>query len=215
MDNEPVYVTFEFNGNLGEEIDKVILSLKGMQDESAETFKRLLQDSDTAFTSMTKEGQALAVSIQQDIVSLRHLAAARNSLDAEFEKGAVSVEAYAQSKARLAVLEGELQTKIKTQTAALSQQSLALRQTASAAAAPIAGFNSLSFSVQQVARELPTLTMGVHMFFLALSNNIPILADNIQKARAEYAALVALGQKATPVWKQMLSLSCPGRRPWW
>ena len=199
MDNDPVYVTFEFNGNLGEEINKVTLSIKGMRDESAETFKRLLQDSNTAFSSMSQEGRKLAVSIQKDIVSLRNLRAARNALDAEFQKGAIDVDTYAQAKARLAVLESELHAKITTQTAALSRQSLALRQAASDAALPVAGFNSLSFSVQQVARELPSLTMGAQMFFLAISNNLPILADNIQKARAEYAALVASGQKATPV----------------
>jgi hypothetical protein len=65
--------------------------------------------------------------------------------------------------------------------------------------------NQLGMSVQQVARELPSLTMGANQFFLAISNNLPILADNIKLARQEYAEAVAQGQQATPVWKQLLT----------
>ena len=67
------------------------------------------------------------------------------------------------------------------------------------------GFNSLSMSVQQVARELPSLTMGANMFFLAISNNLPILADNLKQARVEYELMKKSGQTAIPVWKQVLS----------
>lgn len=69
----------------------------------------------------------------------------------------------------------------------------------------VSGFNGLGMSIQQVARELPSLTMGANMFFLAISNNLPILADNIKMARMEYDALKKSGQAATPVWKQVLS----------
>lgn len=47
-------------------------------------------------------------------------------------------------------------------------------------------FNGLNASVAQVARELPSLTQGAEMFFRAISNNLPILADNI-KAYKELA----------------------------
>lgn len=66
-------------------------------------------------------------------------------------------------------------------------------------------FSPLGFSIQQVARELPSLTMGAQMFFLAISNNLPILSDELRKAKASYAALIAEGKQATPVWKQVLS----------
>lgn len=65
--------------------------------------------------------------------------------------------------------------------------------------------NMLSFNVQQMARELPSLAMGPQMFFLAISNNIPMLMDQIKLAQIEYKALTAAGQKSTPVWKQVLS----------
>ena len=52
-------------------------------------------------------------------------------------------------------------------------------------------WNGLSFSVQQVARELPSLAVSANTFFLAISNNLPILVDEIAKARKEYAAFKA------------------------
>lgn len=65
-------------------------------------------------------------------------------------------------------------------------------------------FNGLHMSIQQIAREMPSLAMGPQMFFLAISNNLPILADNIALARKEYDALIASGQKGVPVWKQVV-----------
>lgn len=76
------------------------------------------------------------------------------------------------------------------------------------------GFNSLQMSIQQVARELPLgLTMGANMFFLAISNNLPILVDNINMARPGVQAAHKAGQQATPVWKQRSAGSSAGRRP--
>lgn len=65
--------------------------------------------------------------------------------------------------------------------------------------------NQLGFAVQQVARELPSLANGANTFFLAISNNIPMLADQIKAARAEFKEAVAAGQAAVPVWKQLLT----------
>lgn len=66
-------------------------------------------------------------------------------------------------------------------------------------------YNGLNMSIQQMARELPSLTMGPQMFFMAISNNLPIFTDELARARKEYDLLTASGQKATPVWKQVLS----------
>lgn len=64
-------------------------------------------------------------------------------------------------------------------------------------------FNGLNMSIQQIAREMPSLAMGPQMFFMAISNNLPVFADAVSRARLEYEALTKAGQKATPVWKQI------------
>lgn len=73
-------------------------------------------------------------------------------------------------------------------------------------------WNGLSVSVQQVARELPSLAVGWNTFFLAISNNLPMLADELKKSAAEYKAFkmaVAAGNndvaKVAPVWKQLIT----------
>lgn len=65
-------------------------------------------------------------------------------------------------------------------------------------------WDSLGFSIQQVARELPSISYGLNVFFGAISNNLPILADDIRRAIAKYKAAVAEGKAATPVWKQIV-----------
>lgn len=66
-------------------------------------------------------------------------------------------------------------------------------------------WNGLSMSIQQVGRELSSLAYGPKVFFSAISNNLPILADEIKRARIEYDLLKKSGQSATPVWKQIVS----------
>lgn len=64
-------------------------------------------------------------------------------------------------------------------------------------------FNTLNVSIQQIARELPSLTISPQMFFLAISNNLPMFTDALAQARKEYEAMTAAGQKGIPVWKQV------------
>ncbi len=65
-------------------------------------------------------------------------------------------------------------------------------------------FNGLHNSIQQMAREMPSLAMGPQMFFMAISNNLPIFADEVKRAKEEYADLIKNGKNGEPVWKQIL-----------
>ena len=67
------------------------------------------------------------------------------------------------------------------------------------------GFNGLGNSINQLSRELPAFTYSAQTGFLALSNNIPILADQITNLKTKNLELVASGQKAIPVWKSVAS----------
>lgn len=257
MANEPVYVTFEFRGDLQAEVEKVTLGIKGLRDESAKTFQRLVADSGAAYNAMSTESRKMAVSIQENINILRDLSVVQKTLDSELEAGSITTAQYAKAKAALAIQEENLRRAVTEGMQALNART---RQEQEASDSVVAltkklqdltttyynlskadregaagrgilqqigevdkevqqaqnrlsaysrsagtGFNGLSMSIQQVARELPSLTMGANMFFLAISNNLPILADNIRSARREYEAMTKAGQQATPVWKQVLS----------
>ena len=67
------------------------------------------------------------------------------------------------------------------------------------------GFTPLNFQVQQLARELPSLTMSLQQFFLAISNNLPMFADELTRAREANKALKSEGKATIPVFKQLLS----------
>lgn len=67
------------------------------------------------------------------------------------------------------------------------------------------GWNGLDVSIQQIARELPSLSVSANTFFLAISNNLPTFVDELKKAGEEYELLKKSGQTATPVFKQVLS----------
>ena len=66
------------------------------------------------------------------------------------------------------------------------------------------GFNMLQYNIQQVARELPSLTISASQFFLAISNNLPILVDELKRAKDANKALREEGTKTVPVWKQLV-----------
>ena len=55
-------------------------------------------------------------------------------------------------------------------------------------------WDGLGFSISQVVRELPNAAVGVNTLFLALSNNIPIVIDEIKKLKEANAAAAATGK---------------------
>ena len=65
-------------------------------------------------------------------------------------------------------------------------------------------WNGLNVQTQQLIRELPSLTMSFNQFFLAISNNLPMFADELKRATDEFKRMKAEGQTAVPVWKQLL-----------
>lgn len=67
------------------------------------------------------------------------------------------------------------------------------------------GWNGLNVSIQQIARELPALSVNANTFFLAISNNLPMFVDELKKARIEYELAKKSNQTAIPVFKQVLS----------
>lgn len=133
--------------------------------------------------------------------SLNQLRAQLVQLKAEAANLDLNSKEFAEASARI----NELNGKIMKAEAAMGDHRRNVGNYASA-------FNNLGFQVQQIARELPALTMSPQQFFLAISNNLPMLADayaetiaNNKKLREENLKLAADQQKQViPAWKQML-----------
>lgn len=94
---------------------------------------------------------------------------------------------------------------LKTELQGLEEQKKKTGSTPLMKDDPAPKLDNVRMSMQQIARELPSLAMGPQMFFLAISNNIPMFTEALASARKEYEALTDAGKKATPVWKQVLS----------
>jgi hypothetical protein len=65
------------------------------------------------------------------------------------------------------------------------------------------GFNGLNNSINQISRELPAFGLSANIGFLAISNNLPILFDEIKKVRDINKDLAASGKDTTSVFKQL------------
>ena len=185
-----------------------------------EELKRMqkLNQSGVYSASETRRIEQLNASLMQHKTALSEL---RQSLNNSFKldsAAATSMNALSQSLARMRMTYRELTE--EERNSPFGQELLASIQQADAKIKQLdatignhqrnvgnyaSGWNGLSMSIQQIGRELPSLAMGWNTFFLAISNNLPILTDEIKRAKDEYNALKAAGQQATPVWKQVAS----------
>lgn len=68
-------------------------------------------------------------------------------------------------------------------------------------------FEGLSYSVAQIVRELPAAAINLNTFFLAISNNIPMLVDEINKLRKAGTSGISIVKgigKAVFSWQTLL-----------
>lgn len=144
--------------------------------------------------NMSQFAKLVIAQLEQELAALqerfRQAMAAGTNTDAQMADIQALQGVIRQLKAELLGLEEQ---KKKTGSTPLMKDDPALK------------LNNVRMSMQQIARELPSLAMGPQMFFLAISNNIPMFTDALSSARKEYEALTKAGKKATPVWKQVLS----------
>ncbi len=66
------------------------------------------------------------------------------------------------------------------------------------------GFNGLNNSVQQILREAPSAAVSLNTFFLAISNNLPQLFDEITRAKE---SMQALAQAAVDASQELSRIS--------
>lgn len=74
-------------------------------------------------------------------------------------------------------------------------------------------WDGLGHSVTQVVRELPAAAVSLNTFFLGISNNVPMVIDEINRLRAANKALAAEGKPTVSITKQLVS-SLMGWNTW-
>lgn len=90
--------------------------------------------------------------------------------------------------------------KLETETNAIYQQMIKLQEATGNYRLSVGHYqrtwDGLGISISQVVRELPAAAVSLNTFFLGISNNIPMIVDEINRLRAQNKLLQAEG-KAT------------------
>ena len=96
---------------------------------------------------------------------------------------------------------------LELETKALYQQMIKLQEATGNHTLSVGNYkkvwNGLGMSVNQIVRELPAAAVSLNTFFLGISNNIPILMDEIKKVRDLNAKLRAEGKQTKSVIKEV------------
>jgi hypothetical protein len=67
------------------------------------------------------------------------------------------------------------------------------------------GFNGLRHSINQISREAPAFANSMQTGFMAISNNLPMLIDEINNLKRANLELAASGEKPKSIFKQLAS----------
>lgn len=159
-----------------------------------------------ALSESAKKAEAGYAALQNSMVELRgNIALLESKLEDLRLAGEVASPDLDQTKniANINALERQiegLKTKLKEMQAVAEQ----VEVTPPSVEPAQRKFNGLHNSIQQMAREMPSLAMGPQTFFMAISNNLPVFTDELARAKKEYKALVDSGKEGVPVWKQIL-----------
>ena len=98
--------------------------------------------------------------------------------------------------------------KLEAETAAIYQQMIKLQEATGNYRLSVGHYqktwDGLGISVSQVVRELPAAAVSLNTFFLGISNNIPMVIDEINRLRAQNKLLQAEGKATVSVTKSIV-----------
>lgn len=126
-----------------------------------------------------------------------------NQLSAQYELNKMKLNAMSNAM-RTATDEGK---KLEAKTLDLYKKMMMLQETTGNHRLSVGNYakawNGLRMSVNQIIREMPAAAMGVNTFFLAISNNVPIFVDEVQRVIEKNKQLAAEGRKTVNVTKEI------------
>lgn len=98
--------------------------------------------------------------------------------------------------------------KLETETNALYQQMIKLQEATGNYRLSVGHYqrtwDGLGISISQVVRELPAAAVSLNTFFLGISNNIPMVVDEINRLRKQNELLRAEGKATVNVTKSIV-----------
>lgn len=126
-----------------------------------------------------------------------------NRLAAQYALNKIKLNAMSASE-RSATESGK---KLEQETAAIYKEMIRLQEATGNHRLSVGNYakswDGLGMSVSQVVRELPAAAVSLNTFFLGISNNIPIVVDEIKRAREENAKLRAEGKPTASIARRI------------
>lgn len=125
------------------------------------------------------------------------------AMEAELNELRDTYRSLSEADRNSAIGRGLLQ-QINNADEALARVNAEMANNAALAKAMGTRYNGLQVQLAQVAREMPNFAMSFSTGIISLSNNLPMLADEIARVRQEVELAKKSGQTVAPVWKQVL-----------
>lgn len=122
-----------------------------------------------------------------------------NRLSAQYELNKIKLNQMSGAEREAA----DVGKKLEAETNALYQQMIKLQEATGNYRLSVGHYqktwDGLGISISQVVRELPAAAVSMNTFFLGISNNIPMVVDEINRLRAKNKALQAEGKATVSV----------------
>ena len=127
-----------------------------------------------------------------------------NRLSAQYALNKIKLNQMSQAE-REAADSGK---KLETETAVIYQKMIKLQEATGNYRLSVGHYqktwDGLGISISQVVRELPAAAVSLNTFFLGISNNIPMVVDEINRLRAKNKLLQAEGKATVNVTKSIV-----------
>lgn len=176
-----------------EDIDNVTKALQALQYTYTEEYAEIQK--------LNAEKQKQAKIVQYTNMLNNSAEGSYDKLKAQYELNKIKLREMSQEE-RKSTEEGKL---LELQTKDLYKALVRLQEGEGTYEQAIGKFkmqwNGLSNATTQIIRELPAAAVSLNTFFLGISNNIPILIDEIQRVREKNKLLIAEGKEAQSVMK--------------
>lgn len=184
----------EYNKELAKQEKDQIAYYKKLERESAQSAKQQARHA-----KMVSDSKKLLIqAMNAEKGSIEQLTAVNKRLQIQMKGLNVTIPEQAKRYA-------QLQNAIKANNQAMMQYAMSNPTIINGNKRVGKSFNGVQFQVTQLARELPALAYGPQMFIAAISNNFPMLQDEIKKVKDENKNLIAQGKPTVSVGKQIAS----------
>lgn len=153
------------------------------------------------YSTQIKEANQIA---QLQVTIANSAEGSYNRLSAQYALNKIKLNQMSQAE-REAVDSGK---KLEAETAGIYQKMIKLQEATGNYRLSVGHYqkawDGLGFSISQVVRELPAVAVSLNTFFLGISNNIPLVVDEINRLRIQNKLLQAEGKATVSVTKSIV-----------